>query len=147
MKVAAVHEALAKANFDADAAILTDVFLRSRNWTLNKLEFPIMDVTFEGSRPLRMRLTCNDWNELPPAAEILNPDGTDYKGESRTGIFNMSAHPQTGRHFICMRGFREYHTHTSHVADLWDTYRNQDGNNLPGLLDQLSRAWRSTMGY
>ena len=142
-----MHEALAKANFDADAAILTDLFLHSRNWTLNKLEFPIMDVTFKGSLPLRMRLTCNDWNELPPAAEILNPDGTDYQGETKTSIFNMGIHNLTGRHFICMRGFREYHTYAGHLNDVWDTYRDETGNNLPGLLDQLSRAWRSTMGY
>jgi hypothetical protein len=45
-----------------------------------------------------------------------------------------------------MRGFREYHNHPSHLNDSWEIYRGQDGMNLAGLIDQLSRAWRRAVG-
>jgi hypothetical protein len=141
-----VHPALAKINFDRDVALITAQFLKNRGWAVHGRDFPILDISFVGSRILRVKLTCSEWDELPPAAELLNGDGTGIDGNIPGGVFNASAHPSTGKPFICMRGFREYHTHPSHLGDLWDTYRGQDGMNLPGLLDQLSRAWRKAVG-
>lgn len=147
MRVVAVHEALARLNFERDVALLTPLFSRSRNWTVNEVQFPILDVTFEGRKPIRMRLRCDNWDELPPQEEILNVDGTPWTGPAiPTNIFNTGAHDKTGRAFICMRGFRGYHTYSSHASDLWSNYRGQDGNNLLGLLDQLSRVWRTIGG-
>lgn len=142
-----MHEALARANFEKDAALLTPVFLRSRNWTVNELQFPIMDVTFNGPHPIRIRLQCDNWNELPPLESILNADGSEWKGPATNpSIFNYG-HEITRKAFVCMRGFRGYHTHGGHASDLWDNYRAEDGNNLPGLLDQLSSAWRKIKGF
>lgn len=142
-----MHEHLARLNFERDVAHLTPVFLASRRWTVNERQFPLLDVTFEGVRGLRIRLTCDGWNEFPPSEQILLPGGSAWDGPTTSGsIFNAGPHSTTGRPFVCMRGFRGYHTHNSHVADCWSNYRNQDGNSLVGLLDQLSRAWRSTMG-
>jgi hypothetical protein len=139
-----VHEALAKANFERDAAFLTPRFLESRDWTVNELQFPIMDVTFNGSKPIRVRLQCDNWNEEQPLETLLKPDGTDWNGPTTTpdSIFNAG----NGRAFICMRGFRGYHLYGNHTSDLWANHKDQDGNNLPGLLDQLSAAWRRMMG-
>lgn len=144
-----MHEALAKVKFDRDVQFLSPIFVSSRDWKLHTCVFPTIDVTFNGTRPLRVRLTCDDWNELAPAAELLKPDGLgpadNLKGVPG-GRFHADLHPGTHRPFICMRGFREYHTHPSHLNDSWATYREQDGMNLPGLLDQLSRAWRKAVG-
>jgi hypothetical protein len=138
-----VHEAFAKINFDRDVALLTPTFLRSRNWTLKEVQFPILDVTFDGPKALRMRLSCDGWDELPPLEKLLTAEGTRWTGQSTNSIFHNGGHSVHGGPFICMRGFRGYHTHSSHVNDNWSNYRGQDGNNLPGLLDQLSRAWRN----
>jgi len=141
-----VHEALARSNFDRDVAHLTSRFLESRNWTVNELQFPILDVTFLGSHPLRMRLSCDNWDELPPNEQILNVDGSPWVGPPTSpSIFNMP-HSSRRNAFICTPGFRGYHTHSSHTSDHWANYRGKDGNNLPGLLDQLSRAWRKIKG-
>lgn len=140
-----MHPALAKANFDRDVALLTDKFLANRGWVVQERTFPVLDVTFAGSRPLRVRLTCDDWDELPPSAELLDPSGRHLvQHEIPGGIFNAGGHPITGRPFVCMRGFREFHNHSSHLAEVWETYRGQDGMNLPGLLDQLSVGWRKS---
>lgn len=144
-KAAAVHEALAKANFELDVAFMSETFLRSRGWTLHSATFPTLDVTFNSVRPLRLRLQCDQWNELPPSVWLLNPDGSANVQGLRGPTFHLDSHPTTGRQFICMVGSREYHTHTSHVTDLWENYKAQNGMNLPGLLDRFNRAWRKEM--
>jgi hypothetical protein len=141
-----VHEALARANFDRDARFLSTIFVASRKWELHTCEFPIIDVTFNGTRPLRVRLTCDNWDELAPSADLFKPGSLEPAKGLPGGIFHQGPHPTTHRPFVCMRGFREYHTHSGHLGDSWATYRGQDGMNLSGLLDQLSCAWRKAVG-
>jgi hypothetical protein len=145
-KAVAVHEALARANFVRDVELLSVQFLRSRGWTVHEASFPVLDVTFESEKPLRVRLQCDDWNDLPPSVQLLNPDGSEWTAALPHPTFHLDKHPTTGRPFICMIGSREYHTHTSHISDHWANYKNQDGMNLPGLLDRFNRAWRKAMG-
>lgn len=141
-----MHELLAKANFDRDVKLLSPHFLAAQNWLLHSADFPIIDVTFLGGKPLRVKLQCDQWPELPPAAELLAPDGIAPARGLPGGVFHPDAHAQTQKPFVCMRGFREYHTHPSHLNDHWATYRAEDGMNLPGLLAQLSRSWRKAVG-
>ena len=140
-----MHEALAKANFERDVAFMSQTFLRNRDWTLNNATFPILDVTFNSAKPLRLRLHCDEWNELPPSVWLLKLDGSPSVPGLHGPTFHMDNHPTAGRQFICMVGTREYHTHISHVADLWANHKAQDGMNLPGLLDRFNRAWRKEM--
>lgn len=140
-----MHASLARVLFEQDVEALR-AMLENRRWTLNSAVFPIIDVTFEGSRPLRMRLDCESWDSDPPSGELLNADGTPLSGPIPGGQFHAGPHPGTGRPFVCMRGFREFHTHPSHLNEVWDAYRGQDGMNLPGLLDQVSRSWRRLVG-
>ena len=142
MRAAAVHEALARANFDQDVAALTDASAATQRLIVHAHSFPVLDVTILHSRNLRLRLEAANWNEQPPAVALLNPDGTPWTAALPGGVFNGSAHPTTGRPFICMRGAREYHTHPSHLNETWDNYRGQDGMGLVGILMQLTHAWR-----
>lgn len=142
-----MHEALAKANFERDARFLTPRFLEASGWALHQSSFPVLEATFnKASRPLRIRLMCNDWDELPPSIELLNPDGSHMMAGIPGGAFHPGPHRDTGRPFICMRGAREYHTHESHQNDLWGTYRPLSGMNLPGIMTQLDNAWRKAVG-
>lgn len=137
-----MHEALARVNFERDIKRLTPVFLRNRGWTLNAATFPVLDVTFESDKPLRLLLHCDEWNELPPSVRLLKPDGSEWDSGLPGPTFHQDKHPTTGLPFICMVGSREYHTHSSHSSDLWVNYKNQDGMNLPGILDRFNSAWR-----
>lgn len=139
-----MHEALAKANFEADVAKVSDEAALRVGLEVHSRAFPILDLTIQHKRPLRLRLTCQSWDELPPSIELLNPDGSHLSGQIPGDIFNGSAHPSTNRPFICMRGSREYHMHSSHLTDLWENYRGQDGMNLFGIAMQISHAWRRT---
>lgn len=136
-----MHETLARLNFDADVELLTPQLARVHGWIIHFKTFPVIDVTFDGTRPLRVRLMCDDWPEKPPSAELVSADGSPPQGLPG-GVFHQDLHPTTQKPFVCMRGFREYHTHPSHATDHWEAYKGQDGMNLPGLLAQLSHAWR-----
>ena len=99
-------------------------------------------------QPLRLRLHCDGWNTEPPSIELLTREGenlTKVPGTS-TGVFNGSPHPITGKPFICMRGSREYHSHSSHIADLWEPLRNRSEMSLAGILTQIWNAWRKEVG-
>lgn len=143
-------EALSRANFDRDLALIDRRVATGRGWRIVATEFPVLDVVFNHSTAtaLRLRLICSDWNELPPSIELLDLSG-DYltrKPRNTDTQFHPGAHPQTNRPFVCMRGSREYHTHPQHVGDLWANYRGQPGMDLGGILFQLWRVWRRSVG-
>ena len=136
------HELVVRAMVADELKVLTPNFLRSQGWELHNVDYPTLDVTFQGSRPLRVRLNYEDWPDRAPAAELLEASG-EVLSVGATSIFNMSAHPITNRPFICMRGFNEFHTHSSHLNERWENYRDEEGNNLVGLLMQLATSWRT----
>lgn len=135
------HELLVRRMVEEELKVLTPGFLETHSWELNSTEFPYLDVTIRGSRPLRVRVNCEDWPDRPPSAELMELNGDVLKFDGFT-IFHMGPHPNTGKPFVCMRGFQEFHTHPSHLTELWETYRRETGNNLIGLLVQVSSAWR-----
>lgn len=137
-----MHEALAKANFETDVAKLSDQAAARVSLEIHSRIYPVLDLTVQHKRPLRLRLRCDSWDELPPAIDLLNPDGSFLAPPHFGDIIHDGPHPNTGRPFVCMRGTREYHTHGSHLNDLWDNYRGQDGMNIPGIAMQIAHGWR-----
>ena len=140
-----MHEALARANFDQDVADLGDVAASIYKLVVHARLFPIFDITIAHSRPLRIRMRADDWDDLPPAIELLNANGSALSPPIPGGVFHPGPHANTGRPFICMRGSREYHTHSSHLNDNWANYRGQDGMGLVGILLQIATAWRQAV--
>ena len=144
-------EALSRATFDRDIAAIDARVAEMRNWTIVEASFPVFDVIFNhAASPIRLRLACSDWDEVPPSIDLLHIDGTCMAGSrlpANTGsVFNQGKHERTGRPFICMRGSREYHTHSSHVSDRWENYRGKPGNDIGGLVYQLWRVWKKAVG-
>ena len=145
-----MHPAAAKALFDADVATLTPALGKRRGWTFHSLVFPLVDCSYTAPdrTPLRVRLTCGDWNELPPQISLHNADGTLLTTPltNPTGVFNGSLHPVANRQFICMRGSREYHMHPSHVGDPWESLRGHSSYTIGGILTQIWHAWLKGTG-
>lgn len=141
-----MHELASQALFKVEVAHLTDRLARLRGWVFHKLEYPTIDCEFHeiGKTTLRLQLQCDNWNEQPPSIALLAPDGSPLTSlpSNPTGVFNFSAHPSTGRAFVCMLGSREYHTHPSHVTDSWDNIKHADKYKLGGILTQLWHAWQ-----
>jgi hypothetical protein len=145
-----VLEALSKAVFDRDVAQIDRRSARMRDWTIIEASYPVLDVVFNhpSAAPLRLRLQCDDWDELPPSIQLLSKDGQPLAAPPPNvgGVFHPGPHPATGRPFVCMRGARQYHTHFSHTTDLWDNHRGQSGNDLGGIVFQLWQAWKRSVG-
>jgi len=137
-----VHEALAKACFQRDAAFFNVGVATRLGMILHENEFPVIDATVVHKRPIRFKMTANNFDEEPPSVLILKPDGEVWKDALPGGVFHSGPHSRTGLPFICMRGALEYHTHESHLGDKWETHRNVDGNGVVGILMQLAEAWR-----
>lgn len=140
-----MHEALARANFERDVAVLSGRVAEIGRLTVHERVFPLLDATIVHTKPLRLRMQADNWDELPPSITLLNPDGTPISLKMPGGVFHPGGHPGPNRPFICMRGSREYHTHPNHHNDGWANYRGQDGMSLVGILMQLSFAWRKAM--
>lgn len=141
-----MHEAASKAIFDSQVEKLSERLFKLRGWILHSNTYPVLDVSFQSDSriPLRVRLVCDNWNEWPPSIQLLSIEGNTLSTIKRdpAGIFHKGPHPITRRPFICTPGSREYHTHTSHVGDLWDNYKNQSGFDLGGILTKIWRAWK-----
>lgn len=141
-----MHPAAAKALFAEHTYTLSPALARRRGWVIHSLEFPAVDCTFTALErtALRLRLLCNDWNDLPPAISLHDANGTLLVTlpANPTGVFNPHPHPATQRPFICMRGALEYHTHPSHVSDPWESLKNNSSYTLGGILTQLWNAWQ-----
>lgn len=140
-----MHPSLVQARFEEDLCGLTDELCQVRGWTVFSKEYPVLDVGFQSpqGRQLRLRLQCEDWNEQPPAIELLAWNGTylDVIPTSSTNIFNGTNHRYTGRPFICMRGSREYHTHESHISDSWEQLKERPEFRLGEIVAQIWSAW------
>lgn len=143
-----MHELASRELFNKQTKSLVRI-AAMRDWSVFTIEFPIIDVGFSApNNDIRIRMTCNDWNALPPSIEFFNFSG-EYLLTIRKdpkGVFNKSNHPRTGRPFICMVGSLEYHTHPSHTADLWSGHKGKPGNDLGGILTQVWNAWKNIRG-
>ena len=140
-----MHKAACKVLFDRQVGFAPAVLVE-RGWEEISCEFPILEVLFTsaGRVPLRVKMGCADWNELPPSIGLFDREGNYLSVIPRdpAGVFNASSHPCVGRPFICMRGSLEYHTHPSHLNDPWEQLRGKSGYDLGGILTQVWRAWK-----
>jgi hypothetical protein len=145
-----VHPTAAKALFDEEVATLTPQLAQRRQWVFHGLDFPVIDCSFQstGRTTLRIRMTCEDWNDLPPAINLHAADGSLLTAplSNPSNVFHPGPHPATQKLFICMRGSREYHTHPSHVSDPWDALKGKSSYTLGGILTQIWNAWQKGPG-
>jgi hypothetical protein len=144
-----MHELASRALFEAEVAKLDKRHAQVREWIIHSLSYPLLDVSFTAFKrtTLRLRLICTNWNSEPPSAELCDSEGVQLASpwpdpNNPSGIFNQGPHPTTGLPFICMRGIREYHIHSSHINDHWDSHRQNPDNSLLGLVFQIWDGWR-----
>ncbi|MGA3123165.1 MAG: putative metal-binding protein [Polyangiaceae bacterium] len=146
MAVAVVHEAASRELFDNAVKGIGPDLCAERGWTLHSALYPILEVGFAAvdRQTVRVRARCDGWNGIPPSIEWLDGGGRVLSSipSGPGGQLNNSAHPTTGRPFVCMPGVREYHTHSSHTGDVWENYKGRPGYDLGGVITQVWRAWQ-----
>jgi hypothetical protein len=145
-----MHPAASRALFDSEVTTLSPALAKRRGWRFGLIEFPIIECTFiaPNRTPLRADLACDDWNDQPPSITLRSDSGSllQVLPPNPTGIFHPGPHPSTGLPFICMRGSREYHRHTSHLTDPWEPLRTSSSYTLGGILTQIWNAWQKGTG-
>jgi hypothetical protein len=145
-----MHPSAAKALFDSEVAAISPRLLDQRGWILHQAEYPLVDCSFTapGRTTLRLRFDCTNWNDDPPSITLQSANGANLTTllPNPTNVFNSSAHPTTGQPFVCMRGAREYHTHSSHLNDLWENVKHLPGYSIFNILGQLWNAWQRGAG-
>jgi hypothetical protein len=145
-----MHLLASQALFEDAVRTLSPELAQRRGWRFHSLDCPIIDCSFMASNrtQLRLRLLCDDWNDLPPSIVLQSPDGTLLRAitPNPTGVFHPGPHPITNLPFVCMRGSREYHTHSSHTSDAWGNVRQSSSYSLGGILTQVWNAWLKGKG-
>ena len=145
-----MHPAASQALFEEEAKHLSPALCARRGWTMHTLQHPIINISFAapGQTPLRVTFRCDNWNDLPPSIRLENPDGTPLQNlkPNPTGVFHAGPHNLTNLPCVCMRGSREYHTHPSHVTDLWETVRGGSSYTIGGIMTQVWNAWLKGTG-
>ncbi len=139
-----MNSALSKGLFDDQTKHFSERLLELREWTVNKMSYPILDVTFSrpGRKQFRVRMICENYDEVPSSFELLGEDGTYLtKVPKGSGVINGGKHNKTQRPFICSPGSFEYHSHPSHLTDLWENYKGKLEYHLGGMLTQIHNAW------
>lgn len=141
-----VHEAVSRQLFDDAVKGIGPDLRAQRGWTMHSATYPLLEIGFVAAdrQTVRIRARCDGWNGMPPSIEWLDAAGNMLASipQAPGGQLNNSAHPLTGRPFVCMAGVREYHTHSSHTGDLWESYKDRAGYDLGGIITQVWRAWQ-----
>lgn len=131
-----------KRKFDREVTLLMEnrEALRERGIFIEEVAFPSVYALFSVAFPVGrlvifgVRVGFEDFNVLPPSAHfyepvtrrpLLRPEiplPLQPLGDQVPNVI-VGAHPATGLPFVCLRGFKEYHTHPQHTDDPWDQYR------------------------
>lgn len=154
-----MHPQVSRELFDEQVKRVTgnpDLLL-DRGWLVLNAVCPLLVVAVHHRHTgkLRMlRFSFDDWNDLPPALSLIDGEtGQDLPG-SLWPTDSLSHWHQTGwisaggisttKPFMCMAGIREYHTHNSHVSDLWESYKSQPGFDLAGIVIQVTEVFQKS---
>lgn len=119
-------------------------------WIMHEVAYPVIDCEFTrpGRTPLRLKMSFDDWDDQPPSIALLSSAGALLSSlpPNLPNIYNPSAHPVTGRPFVCMAGSHEFHTHSSHLGEPWSLFRGKPGFSIGDLMSKLWHGWLRGVG-
>lgn len=145
-----MHPDVSKTLFEEEISLWPSDLAKAYDWILHSVAYPLIDCEFirADRTPLRVKLLCDEWDDLPPSISLLNSDGEFLTTlqPNPTGVFNPSAHDRTGRPFVCSPGSREFHTHPGHLNEPWAQFKGKPDFSLGAILIKLWRAWLKGSG-
>jgi hypothetical protein len=98
-------------------------------------------------RKVGFRFHCDGWDESPPSLELFDPESGvvfEWSTWPHDGWNAGDQHPVTKRPFLCLPGIREYHTHSSHLDDIWEPRRNVESYGLLAIVDRVQQKFNMT---
>lgn len=121
-------------------------------WELIEVSYPVLRIVHTHPRSHRrvgFRYDCDEWDAVPPSLSLFDPaDGHELTfAEWPQGKWAIhERHTQLAKPFLCLPGIREYHTHSSHVADLWENYRSRSSYSLGNIVHRVWQKFEETNG-
>jgi hypothetical protein len=154
-----MHPELSRARFDDAVAQLrgNPSLLRDRGWTIDAAEYPDLRITAVhrnsgASRTFRFRL--DGWDERPPSLVVIDPETLEMlpgnQWPVRSGFWHHhgwggeAGGGMPGQPFLCMKGIREYHTHSSHLGEKWENYRTNSDYSLPNIVSKVMEVYQQS---
>lgn len=132
------------------------VLLVDRGWLILDSVYPRLAITMHHRKSGKLRtfrFTFDDWNDLPPALTLIDPDTRQpalgsmwpqYGSYWHQSGWSSSPLITTTQPFMCIAGIREYHTHYSHVQDKWENYRASEDYSLDGIVTQVAQVFQKS---
>lgn len=154
-----MHPEVSKETFDtAVAGICANAdLLTERGWLVLRTAYPefVLAVRHRATGRVRVfRFVFDGWNSQPPSLSFLDGETfeelpgslwpTDGQGHWHATGWQPAGGQATQRPFMCMVGIREYHTHTSHVTDDWEKYKNESGFDLGGIVSRVTEVFQNS---
>ena len=148
-----MDEAVSRRKFDAEALALqanVAAFVRAKGWRLVSAIHPTLAIVLRhrrSDREIEFRFGCDHWDELPPSLSLHDPDdGRELRWAEwpKCGWEVHESHPTTGKPFLCLRGIREYHTHSSHIGDKWEGYMVRGTYRLRDIVDRVDQRFNDS---
>lgn len=132
------------------------VLLMDRGWLILESMYPRFTITMHHRRTGKLRtfqFTFDDWNDLPPAQTIVDPDTRQpvpgnqwpqYQSYWHQSGWSNTPLITTPQPFMCMPGIREYHTHHAHGQDKWENYKGSEDYSLVGIVSQVAQVFQKS---
>lgn len=154
-----MHPELSRAKFEAAVAQLrgNESLLRDRGWAIDAADYPDLRITavHRGAGAARtFRFRFDGWDERPPSLVVIDPESLamlpghfwpvpngfwhshGWSGEAGGGATNQP--------FLCMKGIREYHAHSSHLGDKWESYRTNADYSFGNIVSKVMEAYQQS---
>jgi hypothetical protein len=147
--------AVSEMKFSRELEILCDVaraFVAAGGWEIAIARFPQLSTVFTHPRSKRrvgFGFRFDSWDEQPPSLALFDPKTKaelPWDRWPQGGWSAGNAHPSTSKPFLCLPGIREYHTHSSHLADYWDNYKAKGSYTLGFIVDRVWQRFKDTNG-
>lgn len=129
--------------------------LADRGWLVLTSTYPYLRIAVRHSRTGKLRVfefQFDCWNDQPPALQFVDAETLetlpgckwprDNSGRWHATGWISAAGIETTKPFVCMIGIREYHTHKSHLNDLWANYRDLPDYSLENVVLQVAEAFQ-----
>jgi len=121
-------------------------------WEVVGRSYPLFEVVWTHPRSRRrvgFRFSFDDWDAIPPSMELFDPSSGAPLAWERwpKNVWSVGeSHPLTKKPFLCLRGIREYHDHSSHIGDWWLVLRELGTYSMPQLLHRVQQRFEDSDG-
>lgn len=152
-----MHPAVSAQMFDEAVGQIAGntVLLADRGWLIVHRAFPILRLAVAHRTTGLLRVFefgFDDWNDKPPSLRLVDGEtfvalpghlwptnGSYWHASGWSGTVGTPNAP-----FMCMPGIREYHNHSSHLNDVWTSYKDLDAFSLGNIVAQVAEVFQKS---